>query len=251
MADLLAAADPAARAAATAFLRITGIMLLLPGLGERAIPMRVRLAAAGALTAAAAPLMPPALVPAAIGPGLIAAEVATGAVFGGLLRMVAAALLVAGTIAAQATSLSQLFGAPGTEPSAVIGTVLHLAGLALAMAAGLHVAVVELIVRSWEALPPGLVLSGDAAAALGTARMGDAFALAVGLAAPFVVVSVLYNVTLGVLNKAMPQLMVVLVGAPAIVGLALAILALTAPTLLEAWRAAFLAALADPAARLR
>ena len=63
--------------------------------------------------------------------------------------------------------------------------------------------------------------------------------------------SIVYNVTLGVLNKAMPQLMVVLVGAPAITFLALVVLAATAPALLEAWRTAFAAALLDPADGLR
>ena len=48
--------------------------------------------------------------------------------------------------------------------------------------------------------------------------------LAFTLAAPFVLVSVLYNLTLGVINRAMPQLMVVFVGAPVITGLGLAVL---------------------------
>ena len=46
--------------------------------------------------------------------------------------------------------------------------------------------------------------------------MAASFALALSLAAPFVIASLLYNVALGVINKAMPQLMVAFVGAPAI-----------------------------------
>ncbi|MFC3118840.1 flagellar biosynthetic protein FliR [Jhaorihella thermophila] len=34
------------------------------------------------------------------------------------------------------------------------------------------------------------------------------------LSAPFVIASLLYNLTLGAINRAMPQLMVTLVGAP-------------------------------------
>ena len=41
------------------FLRIGGLMLMLPGLGDRMIPARVRLMAAFALTAAVAPSVPP------------------------------------------------------------------------------------------------------------------------------------------------------------------------------------------------
>ena len=249
-AELTEALRLPALAVATAFFRVTGLMLFLPGLGERAVPARVRLAAAAALAAVLGPLMPPAAVPAQIGPGLIAAEIATGAAFGAVLRMLAAALLVAGTIAAQATSLSQLFGVPGAEPSSALGTTLHLAGLALILASGLPLYVVEMLLRSWEVVPPGLVPAAADATEWGVARMGEAFALALALATPFVVVSMIYNLTLGVLNKAMPQLMVALVGAPAITGLALIVLAACAPLILDTWRLRMEGALIDPLAPL-
>ena len=47
--------------------------------------------------------------------------------------------------------------------------------------------------------------------------------------------SFLYNVTLGVINKAMPQLMVAFVGAPAITAGGLALLMLSSPFLLALW----------------
>ena len=59
-----------------------------------------------------------------------------------------------------------------------------------------------------------MLLPGQDVAEWGVARVGAAFALALGLAAPFVIAAVLYNLALGVINKAMPQLMVALVGAP-------------------------------------
>ena len=233
-------------AVALAFFRISGLMLLVPALGERMIPARVRLAASFALTVAVAPLLPPAIVPAEITPALILVEAAIGAALGAVLRFMAQALQIAGTVAAQATSLAQLFGAPQQDAGSAIGQVLHLAGLALLMATGLHLLLIDLLVRSWEVFPPGLVLPGADVAEWGLARVGAAFALALGLAAPFVIAAVLYNLALGVINKAMPQLMVALVGAPAITFVSLALTAATAGLILTVWRDRVLAVIADP-----
>ena len=58
--------------------------------------------------------------------------------------------------------------------------------------------------------------------------------------------SVIYNLTLGVINKAMPQLMVAFVGAPVITFGAIALLLVSAPLLLSVWLQAFEAFLAAP-----
>ena len=233
-------------AAALAFFRISGLMLLLPALGERMIPARVRLAGALALTVAVAPLIDPRLVPAELTPALVAVEVGIGAALGAVLRFTSQALQVAGAVAAQSTSLAQIFGAAQMDAGSAIGNVLHLAGLALLMMSGLHLLVIDLLVRSWDVFPPGLVLPAGDVAEWGVARVGASFALALGLAAPFVVAAVLYNLALGVINKAMPQLMVALVGAPAITGISLVLTAATAVLILTVWREHALAVLADP-----
>jgi flagellar biosynthesis protein FliR len=68
----------------------------------------------------------------------------------------------------------------------------------------------------------------------------------VRLAAPFFVISFLYNVALGVINRAMPQLMVAFVGAPAITFGALVLLLLAVPAGLVIWWNAFSIVLDDP-----
>jgi len=69
----------------------------------------------------------------------------------------------------------------------------------------------------------------------GVGKVARSFALGFTLAAPFVIASMLYNVTLGVINRAMPQLMVAFVGAPAITAGGLVLLFLSAPILLSVW----------------
>ncbi|WP_298437073.1 flagellar biosynthetic protein FliR [uncultured Jannaschia sp.] len=235
------AARPIAMASFAVFLRIGALMLVLPGLGDRLIPARIRLVTAFALTAAVAPAVE---LQAEIGPGLIVAETVTGLALGAVLRFVAQALSMAGVMAAQLTSLAQLFGT--VEPSSAIGNVLNLAGLCLIMASGLPLMVVEMMIRSYDILPLGGHLDGSDAARWGAARVAQAFALAIAMAAPFALAALIYNAAMGVINRAMPQLMVALVGAPAITGASGVLLLLSAPLLLAVWKAAMIATLADP-----
>ena len=81
---------------------------------------------------------------------------------------------------------------------------------------------------------------------VGVKEVGRTFALGFTLAAPFVVASLIYNVTLGVINRAMPQLMVSFVGAPAITAGGLFLLFITAPVLLGVWIATFGDFMANP-----
>ncbi|MEM7487486.1 MAG: flagellar biosynthetic protein FliR [Pseudomonadota bacterium] len=226
-----------------AFLRIGGLMLLVPGLGDAMIPLRVRLVAAFALSAAVAPAVD---LPTNVDAWTIASETVTGLALGAVLRFLAQALMMAGMMAAQLTSLAQLFGTQ--EPSSAIGNVLNLAGLALLMAAGLPLMLVEMLIRSYDVLPVGQWPEGGDLARWGVSRIGHAFALAVGLAAPFALVALIYNAAMGVLNRAMPQLMVALVGAPAITALAGIVLFLSAPLILVVWKGSMVAALGDPIA---
>jgi flagellar biosynthetic protein FliR len=227
----------------TAFMRIGTLILLAPGLGDRLIPMRVRLVGGMALAAAAMPSLdaaPP------LGVGLALSEGAVGLALGAALRFVAQALIMAGMMAAQLTSLSHLFG--GVEPSSAVGNLLNMAGLCLLMASGLPLWLLDCAIRSYDVLPLGAALPGSDVARWGVDRLAGAFALAFGLAAPFALAALLYNLAMGVINRAMPQLMVALVGAPAITGAAGVILLLSAPLILTVWREAMLATLADPVA---
>ena len=76
--------------------------------------------------------------------------------------------------------------------------------------------------------------------------MARAFSLAFTLAAPFVIVSVLYNLTLGVINRAMPQLMVAFVGAPVITAGGLFLMLLLTPIMLSRWHETLARFLANP-----
>jgi flagellar biosynthetic protein FliR len=218
------------------FLRAGAVMALLPGFGEQTIPARIRLVLALAFTGVVMPAVAAGLPPpgARLAP-VLAGEVAVGLMLGVALRLLVHALQFAGSIAAQATTLSQVIPTGGPEPQPAIGQVLVMAGLALAMASGLHVRAAEAMILSYQAFPAGQLPAAADVAGWGIARVGQAFALGLALAMPFVLGSVLYNVALGVINRAMPMLMVSLIGAPAQSLGGLILLAIAAPIGLAVW----------------
>jgi len=226
------------------FLRVGALVSVLPAFGEQSIPVRIRLGIALAFAIIVAPAIPELnelerpqgfeiLV-------LTVPEAVTGLFFGILLRFFVFTLQIAGSIAAQSTSLSQIFGgSAGVDPQPAMGHVLVVSGLALAAMMGLHVQFAAYIIHSYEMVPFGVLLESRDVMQLGLERISATFALGFSLSAPFVIASLLYNVTLGVINRAMPQLMVSFVGAPAITAGGLLILAIAAPLMLIVWLEAF------------
>lgn len=226
------------------FLRVGALVSVLPVFGEQSIPVRVRLGIALAFTVIVSPAVPDLgnlqrpqgfeiLV-------LTVPEAITGLFFGLLLRFFVFTLQIAGSIAAQSTSLSQIFGgSAGVDPQPAMGHVLVVSGLALAAMMGLHVQFAAYIIHSYDMVPFGVLLDSADLMQLGLERISATFALGFSLSAPFVIASLLYNVTLGVINRAMPQLMVSFVGAPAITAGGLLILAIAAPLMLVVWLEAF------------
>lgn len=232
-------------AALLVFLRVGTAMSLMPAFGETVVPQRVRLVLSLAFTAV---VLPATLSPENAPPGAFAAgaEVMVGLMLGIGLRMFILALQTAGAIAANAMSLAQLFGGTGPEPQPAMGNLLTMAALALAVAAGLHVKIASFFILSYQMLPAGVAMAQTDVSQWGIGQISACFALAFSLSAPFVLASVVYNLALGVINKAMPQLMVTMVGAPVLTGGALMLMIVTAPMILGLWQNAFDAFLAQP-----
>lgn len=247
-ADLLAFIEATLWHGFAVFLRVGAMVALMPAFGETSVPMRVKLVVIFAFTfittpAIAAPDLPPSaenLI------WLALSETLAGLLLGLGLRMFVLSLQTAGAIAAQSTSLSQILGVAAAEPMPAMGYVLVIGGLALAVMTGLHVKAAQMVILSYELLPMGRFPGGDIVSGWGLGQIKRAFSLAFTLAAPFVILSLLYNLALGAINKAMPQLMVAFVGAPVITAGGLFLLFLAAPIILSLWVAALDRFIANP-----
>jgi len=229
------------------------MVALLPAFGEQSIPSRVKIAIALCFTFVVTPAVFE-LVSQSLGKQqaltvFLFTETLAGLALGIGIRLFVLALQTAGAIAAQATSLSQLLGGTGIDPLPALGHILVVSGLALAVIFDLHVHAVALMIASYDIFPIARFPDKTLLSEWGIYQVASAFGLAFTLASPFFIGSIIYNAALGIINKAMPQLMVAFVGAPAITGASIFLLAVSAPFLLELWMSTFSQFLANPMGR--
>ncbi len=228
-----------------AYLRVQAAILIFPAFSEQFLSVRIRISLAMVLTPAAMAFGAPDAGLAEAGPGLFAVLAAREMLVGLLIaipvRIMASALHVATSAIGATASLSQLIGT-GTEAAPhPIGNLMHMAGLALLMAMGLPMLLIDLIAQSYAAFPAGnLAVGGDQVRGF-VGMVAQSFVLALALASPFILGGLLYQLLTGVVNKVMPSLPVVFIGAPAIILMALTGLAILAPAILDLWANAVLA----------
>jgi flagellar biosynthetic protein FliR len=202
------------------FARIGTMVMLLPGLGELSVPVRVRLTVALVLTAILMPLHRAAypLDLATPGPVVVTLmqELLIGAVLGLTARLTISALQVAGNVVAQQLGLGFVTAIDPTQgqQGVILGNFLSILGITLVFATDLHHLVIAALNDSYRLFRPGEVpLFGDIAAHF-TNTVAGAFRVGVQLSAPFVVFGLLFNLGLGVLSRLMPQMQVFFVGLP-------------------------------------
>jgi flagellar biosynthetic protein FliR len=230
------------------FLRVGAFSILLPALGEVTVPIRFRLAIALSLSVFVAPLVPAVAQPTHIFSyvAFMAVEITTGVFMGLILRLFLLGLQTAGAIAAQSTSLSQLLGGANPDPVPALGFLLVVAGLAVITALGIHVRAVEFIVLTYQVFPPGQPPSAAVFTPWSVQQIARVFSLALILSAPFYVGSLIYNLALGVINRAMPQLMVAFVGAPFVTWGSIVLLLAAGPIIVQFWAHSLLNFVANP-----
>lgn len=224
------------------YLRVQACVLILPGLGERFFPARVRIALAMAVT----PLLSGGLADVPIPQGQFdmlaqgASEMAIGFATGGLLRLLAWSIDIASTAIAMTTSLSQIVGIPNDSAPHPLGNILHMGGLAVLMAMGFPIMIMELIADGLILWPPGGPPEITVLAENAIRVMGDSFILAMLMAAPFTLGAFLFQALSGVINRNMPALPMVFITAPGTILLAIIAAVVLAPLLIEVWANAVL-----------
>ena len=213
-----------------AFARVGTLVMLLPGLGERLVPGRLRLSLALGLTLVLFPLirtlLPTGRDPAAM-IGILAGEVAVGLVLGLAARILMGALQTAGNIVAAQLGLSFAMTVDPTQgggQEAAVGNFITLLGVTLILAADVHHLAIAAIRDSYALLPPiGIPDTGDAAR-LAIASVARSFSLALRISAPFIAFGLLFNLGLGILSRLMPQMQVFFLAMPLTILAGLAIL---------------------------
>src|ERR1700754_949928 len=163
------------------FARVGAMVMLLPGLGEANIPVRIKLAIALLLTLIILPLHRAAytidmqsLFPLLV---LMVHEIVIGVVLGATARVTLSALQVAGSVIAQQLGLGFVTSVDPTQgqQGVLIGNFLNLLGMALIFATDTHHLVIAALNDSYRIFSPGETLPSGDVAALATSAFAAAF----------------------------------------------------------------------------
>jgi flagellar biosynthesis protein FliR len=203
------------------FSRIGAAMMLLPGFGELYVPQRFRLLLAlmmaGLLTPVLAPMLPPMPASPSALAVTILGEVVIGVFIGTLARMLVAALEMAGMMISLQTGLSaaSMFNPLADQVSSPLPSALYgMLGVVLIFVTDLHHLLLRAAVESYGLFTPGaLPPVGDLTDTV-TKFVAGSFRLAFEMAAPFIVVGLVFFVALGIVARLVPQLQVLFIAQP-------------------------------------
>jgi flagellar biosynthetic protein FliR len=220
------------------FARLGAAVMLLPGLGEQEVSPTIRLSLGLALLALLLPVVAPGLPPPppqdAAALLLVAQEVVVGLWLGGLARIAALALAMAGQAIA---TLIGLQGLLATDPElggqgTALGRAFALITACLVLGTGLHAIALRALVESYAILPAGNPLPLGAAAEAVAEAGAASLSLALRLAAPFVIGAAVLNLSLGLLARLAPQVQTFFIAVPGQILAGIALLGLLAPPML-------------------
>jgi len=221
------------------FARFGSAMMVLPGIGQQTVPMRVRLMLAVAVSVAAAPAvapmipkMPDSLMTMAM---FVLGEIVIGFFIGTLANVLASSLQIAGMIMAFQSNLASatIFNPMLAQEVSAFGSMLATMAMVLIFVTDLDHQAIAGLVDSYRLFAPGAAPDAQLMTGALTRVVSDSFRLAIQLSAPFLVLSFVFNVGLGLLARMVPQMQVFFVGIPLQILGALAALAITLPAGLE------------------
>ncbi len=209
------------------FVRIGTAAMIMPGIGDSFVSTKIRLHIALGLTVVLAPLAQPHL-PSPM-PGtfmlffLIGMEFIIGLFIGTIARIFMTALDTAGMVISFSSSLSnaQLFNPGLAAQGSLVGAFLSITGVVILFAANLHHLIIMGLVESYEMFPIGALPDTGSMAELMARAVSSSFSIGVKIGAPFLVLTLLVYVGMGVLSRVMPQVQVFLLALPLQILLAL------------------------------
>ena len=215
------------------FVRVGAALMALPAIGDSVVTPRTRLMLALLITLLISPMASPFLPPMPDSPValglLIVGEILVGAFLGLVARVLLAAVDVAGMVISFNLSLANafVFNPSITAQSSLIGTFLMTFAVLLILITDMHHLMLMSVVDSYAMFTPGAALPfGDMADTMAR-QVSGAFAIGVRMAAPFLVIGLIFYLGLGLMARLMPQAQVFFVAIPIQLMVGILVLALT------------------------
>ncbi|MFN8772596.1 MAG: flagellar biosynthetic protein FliR [bacterium] len=201
------------------FVRVMGYISADPVLGNRSVPVRLKVGLALAISVAIAPALPPLppLEPASpIGLAILAQQMLIGVAIGFAVRVIFAAVEMAGQVMGLQMGLGfATFFDPQTSAQVpVIGQYLGLMSVLVFLSINGHSLVLSTLIESFRILPIG-TLGFDSNGFAAYARWGaQIFLVGFTLAVPVIATLLIANFGIGIISRAAPQMNIFAVGFP-------------------------------------
>jgi flagellar biosynthesis protein FliR len=220
-----------------AMIRPGAAFLAAPVFSAPAVPVQLRLIIAlgvGVPAASASGFaLPPEGMASFAGLMLIIGEVIAGLALGFAVQIGMAAAFLAGEVISNTMGLgfAAMSDPIGGQVSPAIGQFLSMLGTFLFLAVGGHLALAEIIVESYRALPPGAAWLSHAALG-GLVRFGGlVFAAGLSIALPVAFAMILVQIVMAMIARSTPTLNLFAVGLPATLLAGIVLLAIAAPAM--------------------
>jgi len=194
------------------FLRGLGVVMLIPTLGSRPLPIMMRVAISALLATILYGLVPRAVALPTGNGGLIVVvvgEVMLGLIMGYIGRLIFSAVDMTGRVVTQEIGLSAAPGmdapTPATEPLAAFLSTF--AGVMFFLLGG-HLGALSAFARSFDLAPAGAPTFSPLAIEYLVAGTGRVIELGFRMAAPFIAMNFLITLAFSVLGRAVPKMSV-------------------------------------------
>jgi flagellar biosynthetic protein FliR len=222
-----------------AMIRPGAAFVAAPVLGAAAVPIQIRLILSLAVGMAALNsveiVLPEDGLASIAGVAMIAGEVLAGVALGFAIQLGYSAAYIAGEAIANAMGLGMatMIDPASGSSTPVIGQLLAIVGTFLFLSMDGHLLLIQFVVASYVALPPGGGLMPATAFQSIVTFGGSMFAAGVTIALPVAFTLVLVQIIMGVLARTAPALNLFAVGLPATLLAGLILLAIGAPVMGE------------------
>ena len=216
------------------FLRALALFTSLPVLGQRIVPVRVRIALAFFITVAAQatlPAMPSVALDSPAALLLAAQQVLIGAALGFAVRVVFAAVEMAGEIIGLQMGLNfaSFFDPATASQTNAAGRLFGSMVALLFIVTDGHLAVIAALVQSFHAFPVSTDVLGWLRTLQPQVWGADVFHLGLWIALPLVGMLLFVNLVLGIASRVAQQLNIFAIGFPITLGVGLVGVLLTLP----------------------
>ncbi len=200
------------------FFRTSGLVIAAPGYGSSEIPLQIRALFAFALALVLTPLQSPSnwsAPPGMLGYALLTAgELALGFVLGLGVAVILLGVELGGDLIARmgGVMMSDVYDPSAESDVPVFSRLLFLLALTVYLVVGGHRLLLEGLIESFHALPPGRVLNAEQYPALLVDLVTQSFVLGIRVGAPAATALLTATLVLGLISRTLPQLNLLMLG---------------------------------------